>query len=219
MAAGLEPFLEKVFACSPETAAGIARRASDRRYPVRATIVKQGDRSDLTHLLAEGRAHALSYGAEGQMALLQEFQPGDFFGAVVHGEPEPETADVVAVEDVRTAAFLVLEFLGLAEAHACVGLAVSRMLLKQLRAATARMERLTLSVPGRVAAELLRLARLSDGRTVRPVPVFAELAIRVHSTRESVSRAVHALERRGLLRREGDTLVLVAPRRLEEEII
>lgn len=167
-----------------------------------------------------GRAHALIYGLQGQLALLREYLPGDFFGAIANPTPEPEEADVVAVEDVRTAVFHILDFLGLAETYACVGLAVSKTLLKQLRATSARMsERTTLSAIGRVYAELLRMANCSDGRTIAPAPVLTHLAVRSHTTRETASRAINALERRGIILREADRLTIVAPHRLEELVI
>ena len=81
------------------------------------------------------------------------------------------------------------------------------------------VNRTTLSAPGRVYAELLRLARLGDGITIRPAPVHAALAVNVQSTRETVSRAVNAIERRGIVRREDDALVIVAAQRLEEMVI
>jgi CRP/FNR family transcriptional regulator, cyclic AMP receptor protein len=216
----LPKFLQQVFACSADISDSIARRAIERLYPLKAVILSQGDEAGATFLLVTGRAHALTYGVEGQMVLLYELLPGDFFGAIAETEPAREEADVVAVEDVRAAVFRMLDFLALLEAYGCVGLAVSRMLLKQLRATAARMvERSTLSAVGRVHAELLRLARLGDGRTLRPMPVLAALAVRVHSTRETVSRTIHALERRGIVRREADALVIVAPGRLEDMIV
>ena len=218
--ASLHKLLQGVFVCSTDVAHDIARHASERHYPVKTIILKQGDRADATFLLVTGRAHALTYGLEGQVVLLHEFLPGDFFGAVALADPAPEDADVVAVEDVRSMVFLALDFLSLIETHGCVGLVVSKMLLKQLRATAARMiERTTLSATGRIHAELLRLARIGDGRTIRPVPVLSALAVRVHSTRETVSRTIHALERRGIVRRDADSLVIVAPRRLEELIV
>ncbi|MEO8114892.1 MAG: Crp/Fnr family transcriptional regulator [Phenylobacterium sp.] len=217
---GLPAYLQEVFACSAEVAATIARRAADRRYPAGAAILRQGDASGETFLLVLGRAHALLYGRDGQMVLLREFAPGDIFGAILDLAPAPEEADVMAVGEARAAAFLALEFVALVEAHSCMGLAVSRMLLKQLRAATGKLAaRATLSAQGRVYAELLRLARLGDGRTLRPAPVLAALAVRVHTTRETASRAVAILERRGVVRRDGEALVIVAPGRLEDLIV
>jgi CRP/FNR family cyclic AMP-dependent transcriptional regulator len=213
-------FLQKVFLCSPDVAASIGKRAQERRFAVRAILLKQGDKAGATFLLVTGRAHALTYGVEGQVVLLREFLPGDFFGAVALTDPTPEEADVVAVEDVRAAVFLALDFLNLMETYGCVGLVVSQVLLRQLRAASAKMlERSTLSATGRVHAELLRLARLGDGRTLRPAPVLSALAVRVQTTRETVSRTISVLEQRGIIRRDGKTLFIVAPQRLEEMIV
>lgn len=215
----LRGFIQRAFGCPADVAEAIGRRAAARAWAARATILHQGDPGEETFLLLAGRAHALLYGFEGQMVLLQEFQPGDLFGAISEPDPRPQDADVVALEPSRAAVFAAPDFLSLIELHACVGLAVSRLLLKQLRAANGRMaDQVTLSAAGRVYAELLRLARLGDGRVIRPMPVLSALAVRVHSARETVSRTISALERRGMLRREDDALVLVAPGRLEEMI-
>lgn len=213
-------FLRETFACSADVAASVARRANDRRYAARAIIVKQGDDGRATFILVAGRAHALIYGIEGQMVLLHEFARGDIFGAIAQGEPDREDADVMAVEKVRAAVFAARDFLSLAEAHACIGLAVSRVLLRRLRETAERMlQRTTVSATGRVYIELLRLARLGDGRVLRPAPVNAALAVRVNSTRETVSRAISVLVRNGVVRRERGALVIVAPQRLEDMIV
>ena len=68
-------------------------------------------------------------------------------------------------------------------------------------------------------AELLRQAREGPDLTIRPGPVLSDLALRVSTTRETASRAVNALERRGIIRRDADALVVVAPHRLEELIL
>jgi len=208
-----------MFVCSAEVAHSIARHATDRRYPVKSVIVKQGDRTVATFLLLAGRAQALTYGFEGQFALLNEYQPGDVFGVAAE-ETAAEEADVVAVEEVRAAAFPASDFIALLETHGCVAILVSRALLRQLRAVSRRVtERMTLSAAGRVHAELLRLARLADGRAIAPAPVLSALAVRVHTTRETVSRTISTLERRGIIRREGGALVIVAPHRLEEMVV
>lgn len=200
MDTNLLSFLQDTFACPADVAASIGRRVIDRRYPTSAVILKQGDRAAATYLLVLGRAHALTYGNEGQVVMLHEFQRGDFFGALALTEPQPEDADVVAVEAVRASVFRAADFLVLIESYGCVGLVVSRMLLKQLRASSVRIVKSsTLSAAGRIYVELLRLAQLGDGKTIKPPPVLSALATRVHSTRETVSRTINVLERRGII--------------------
>lgn len=220
MDVGLHAFLCATFACTPETALSIGQRATHRHYPTHAVIVRQGDHVTMTFLLVEGRVHALACGADGQTVLLQEFGCGDFFGAVVDTQPDPASADLIAVEPSRAATFLSSDFVALLERHGCMGLVLSRMLLKQLRLIASKMtQRVTLSAAGRVYAELLRLARQADGRTIRPAPVVASMAMHVQTTRETASRAISALERRGIVRRDKNALFIVAPQRLEELIV
>ena len=198
----------------------IGGRAVDRRYAAKTTIVRHGDRAGETYLLIAGRARAVLYGAQGQLLLLHEYATGDLFGALASLEPRPHDADVLAVDDVRAAMFLGADFIMLAQRHGCIGLALSRLLLERLRQTTSRMfERSTLSAQGRIYSELLREAKEGGGNAIRPAPVLSQLAERVSSTRETVSRTINALERRGIIARDEQALTILAPRRLEEMII
>lgn len=210
----------RIFACSAEIAEHILTRARPKSYPAHATMVRHDDRVTATFLLVEGRARAILYAIDGKLVLLQEFAAGDFFGALGELDPGLQGADVIAVEDVRALLINGPDLVTLAEVHGCIGLALSRLLLERLRRTTTRMfEQAALSAVGRVYAELLRQARQAQGLTIRPAPVLADLAVHVATTRETVSRAVNALVRRGIIRRSDDELVVVAPHRLEELIL
>lgn len=210
----------RAFACSDEVAAEVVRRGRMRRFDDRAIILRQGDWLTLAYLLITGRAQALLYSAEGQLILLHDFRPGDLFGAIGEIDPVRQDADVVAQSEAETFVLEAAELARLAEQHGAIGLALTRMLMARLRQTTARMyERAALSAKGRVYSELLRLANERDDLTIRPAPILAELAVRVSTTRETASRAVNALERRGIIRREANALVVVAPHRLEELIL
>ncbi|WP_225421351.1 Crp/Fnr family transcriptional regulator [Sphingomonas parva] len=209
----------RVLACSAEVAEQVLRRGRLRRFPNRATILRQGDWLSLAFLLVLGRAHALLYSADGQVILLHEYRAGDLFGALGELEPVRQECDVLAVEEARALVLEAAELALLAQQHSCIGLALSRMLIRRLRQTTERMyERAALSAVGRVHAELLRQAREAADLTIRPAPILSELALRVATTRETASRAVNALERRGIIRRDADALIVVAPRRLEEMV-
>jgi CRP/FNR family cyclic AMP-dependent transcriptional regulator len=213
-------FLRETFACSDDIAGRIFVRGAVRAFAAHATIVRQGEKAAAAYLLTQGRAHALLYSLEGQVVLLCEYRPGDLFGALGELDPAPEEAEIVAVEAARSFILKSRDLVALAETYGSIGLALSRLLLRQLRRATSRIyERAAVSAAGRVHAELLRLARASPGLVIRPAPVLSELAVRVSTTRETASRAVSALERRGLIRRDPESLTVVAPQRLEELII
>lgn len=213
-------FIRETFACTDDIAARIYGMGTVRVYPPHAAIVRQGETATAAYLLTLGRAHALLYSLEGQMILLCEYRPGDLFGALGELDPAPEEAEIVAVEPVRSFILKSRDLVALAEAYGSIGLALSRLLLRQLRRATSRIyERAAVSAAGRVYAEILRLAQASPGLAIRPAPVLSELAVRVSTTRETASRAVSALERRGIVSREPGSLTVVAPQRLEELII
>ncbi len=208
------------FGCSAEVAAEVVRRGRLRRFAHRAIILRQGDWLTLAYLLVTGRAQALLYSAEGQLILLHDFGPGDLFGAIGEIDPVRQDADVVALNAVETFVLEAAELARLAEQYGAIGLALTRMLMARLRQTTARMyERAALSAVGRVYAELLREAQQAPDLRISPAPVLSELALRVWTTRETASRAVNALERRGIIRRDASSLTLVAPHRLEELII
>jgi CRP/FNR family cyclic AMP-dependent transcriptional regulator len=213
-------FIRETFACSDEIATTIFTRGVVRTFAPHATIVRQGEEATAAYLLTLGRAHARLFSVEGQMVLLCEYRPGDLFGALGELDPAPQEAEIVAVEAARSFILRSRDLVALAEAYGSIGLALSRLLLRQLRRATKRIyERAAVSAAGRVYAELLRLARASADHAIRPPPVLSELAVRVSTTRETASRAVSVLERRGIVRREAGSLIVVAPQRLEELII
>jgi hypothetical protein len=60
------------FGCAAETSTQIFSAGRVRTYAARACLVRQGDRSATAFLLVVGRAHALLYGADGQMVLLHD---------------------------------------------------------------------------------------------------------------------------------------------------
>lgn len=215
---GLLPILQQTFACAPAVAARLDEIAKDRRWAEREEILAQDRACQEAFLLLSGRARARLFGLDGHETLIQDFSAGDLFGALESEQPEPYGAEVVALEPCRAAVFGAAEFEELLEAHGSIGLAVTRMLSRQLAASSRRlMERTSLSAAGRVHAALLRLG--GEGRRIASWPSPTALAPEVQSTRETVSRTLNALERRGIIRREGAALVIAAPRRLEELVV
>lgn len=206
-----------VFGCPPDLAERICSRGRRRDFRPKSCLVRSGDPITVLFLISAGLAQAIVYSSEGQAVLLHEYRAGDFFGAI--GEPSQgiHEADVIAASEVSSFLLDGRELAMLAEQHGCIALALLRVMIDRLQRTEARMfEHAALSSAGRVHAELLRQARQSPDLAIRPAPVLSDLALKVSTSRETVSRAVSALERRGIVRRTPHALVVVAPHRLEE---
>lgn len=218
-ASGLEVIVQNSLGCTPDVAAVVANKARLRRHAPRSTMISQGQRLAEACLLIDGQAHEVVFAANGQEILLQVLTPGAFYGeyGLVSGA-EAESA-VMAARACASAAFAVPDFVMLMQAHGCIGLAVSRAMIARAAAMTRRMVAVSiLSATGRICAELARRGRAHDG-VLRPVPVWSELARDVQSTRETVSRTIAGLKRRGIVRQDDDALVIVAPRMLDDLVV
>jgi CRP/FNR family transcriptional regulator, cyclic AMP receptor protein len=209
--------IARSFGCDEAVALHIASLAQARGFPAQSVIIKAGDADPDAWLMLAGEARAIAYAPGGQFILVHIFLPGDMFGEATGLSVAATASEVTAVVSVEAARIAVGQFIALMEQHHCVALSVARALTRRLNQTSRRMvEGATLSAPGRIHAELLRQARASAQMTIRPAPVLALLALHVQSTRETVSRTINTLEKRGIIRRDAEALTIVAPHRLEE---
>jgi CRP/FNR family transcriptional regulator, cyclic AMP receptor protein len=214
-----EAVIAATFLCDPEVARAVAACARYRDHPARTTIIESGVASDGLYLIVSGKARMLAYSIDGRLLVVEELTSGDLFGEMSLFDGQPMAGEVSATAITRTGLFEAHVFLGLMTRYSAIALAISRILVSRLGAARQRLvEGVTLSAAGRIHAELLRQARAGEAMTIRPAPVLAAFALSVQSTRESVSRAINALQKRGIIRRDADSLTVVAPHRLEELI-
>lgn len=204
----------RAFGCDEALAAAIASQ-SRRADHDRGTILWPRESDDATSLLLGGVAQEVAYGREGAMLVLQQLEPGDLYGVLAGSDGSD--SQIEALSAGEGAHFASATVVRLMESYPAVGIAITRHLSQRLSALRRRMvEAAMLSVTGRIAAELLRRSANAEDRTIRPMPVFSELAVAVQSTRETVSRTVSQMEKRGLLKRVDGGMQIVAAHRLEE---
>ncbi|WP_310496908.1 Crp/Fnr family transcriptional regulator [Sandarakinorhabdus sp.] len=202
-----------------DVAARIAARGADRRYTAGDVILPQGETTDKSWLVLAGRARAQHLTAEGRVVPLHDFLPSDLFGAVAAGTGA-QPAEVAALDPTHSLVFRGADFLALMEQHAALGMLVTQSLIRRLNGLVDQMiARTTLSATGRIHAELLRRARAQGGHVISPAPVLSQMAADLDTTRETVSRAISALERRGIITRDAAALTIAAPGRLEAMVI
>jgi CRP/FNR family transcriptional regulator, cyclic AMP receptor protein len=204
------------FGCSDNAARLLAASMVERRIERRTPLALRGDPATQLFLLLEGGVVAEIFGIDGQQAQLARHGPGEIFGAY----PVASTyrADIVTTSDTRLLAANTADLAALAAAHAEIGAGLARLLARQLDLLLDRMAtRIGLSAIGRFHKALLQLS--DDGGMIRPAPVISALALSVNTTRETGSRALAALLRRGIVERQGDGLRIVSRRMLEEMVV
>lgn len=194
-----------------------------RTYGADAVIALQAEDTELIGYVLSGRAKAISFSKAGDATWVGYFQTGDFFGHTALLSQNPPPFEIIAETDVEVLFVSTAHMQKLLDEQDGLSLELARDLAARLDQMTNRLiEAYTLSAKGRVCAELSRLSRIigitPDTRIIRPSPVFVELAERVNSTRETVSRTVNDLQRKGIVKREPGALVIMRPDRLRDRI-
>ena len=208
--------IQSCFACNDSNARLLAAITTSRTFAHREAIAHMGDPSTQLYLVAEGAVVAELFGFDGQQSQLARYGPGEFFGSY----PEESTfrSGFVASGATRLLIVPTLKLLDLVMHNGEIARGVANLMARQLDLLLDRMAaRIGLSATGRFYRALLQLAN-NDGE-IRPAPVLAALAVSVHTTRETASRALAVLVRRGIVERQDDALRIVSRRMLEELIV
>lgn len=207
---------------SPEERAALARQCRWRRFQANEQIIDHLSETRDVIFIVAGRVRVLSHSAAGREISFDDVEAGGFLGEMAAIDGLPRSASVVALEDGTMIAFLAPKlFQDLVTGHPDLAIAVMKRLCHVVRLTTDRvMELSTLGANNRVHAELLRLAKRGrpEGKAavIAPIPVHADIASRVSTTRETVARVLNDLAREGLVERRADALVVRDVPRLEQ---
>jgi CRP/FNR family cyclic AMP-dependent transcriptional regulator len=170
--------------------------------------------------LIEGQARVNIYSATGRRVSFREIKAGAVFGELSAIDAQPRSATVEAVDACSAVKMQREVFFRALETEPEFMKALMIHLAQQVRALTSRVfEFSTLAVRNRVQAELLRMATRS-GR-ISPTPTHEDIASRISTHREAVTRELSRLEAIGLLAKDGRALQIKdmeALRRLVDEI-
>ena len=164
----------------------------------------------------------VSIAAAGREVILRDIHDGEFFGELAAIDQRPRSAGILAITDTLVARMPAGVFRQVVHEHPDVCDQLLHTLVGQIRTQANRVnEQSNLGVRQRLYAELLRLARKPLGGgppVVSPPPTHAELAARVSSHREAITRELNALARNGLIERRRGAIALLDAIRLREMI-
>ena len=213
------------FAGLPDAAfEALGRQCHRRNFKAREIMITQEDQSGDVLFLLSGHARVNVYSPAGSRVSFRDLKPGTIFGELAAIDGQVRSASVECVEPCLAVIMPQKIFSRALDEHAAFRTAVLKHLSQQVRALTARVfEFSTLAVRNRVQAELLRIVGAKpDARnaSIEPAPTHEEIASRISTHREAVTRELSWLEERGIIARQGRTLHvrdLPRLRRLVEE--
>ncbi len=212
----IEQSLKKVgvFSGLPADAlARIQKRCSWRTYEPGEPIVDYLDASDDVFFIAAGDVRVSIYSVEGKAVTFTDLGPGDMFGEYAAIDGARRSATIEARTRCHVASMSGSVFRELLQQEPAVLLALLRQFVTKIRTLTTRVyEFSALAVSNRIQAELLRLAKMSpqDGKSARisTPPTHSDIASRISTHREAVTRELNRLSRLGVIERKGDAIVV-----------
>jgi CRP/FNR family transcriptional regulator, cyclic AMP receptor protein len=192
-----------------------------RDYGAGEQVLGYRDPSTEVFFLAAGRVRVIIYSAEGKTVAFTELRSGTMFGEIAAIDRGERSSGVESIGPSTVASLTASQFESLLVREPTVAAATLRHLAAEVRRLSERvLEFSTLTVPYRIHAELLRLAAESGSQQgqalLSPAPSLADIAERISTHREAVSRELSRLGSSGLLRREGGNLRITDLARLEQ---
>lgn len=203
--------------------ASIARHCHTYRYPTHHAIVRNQDTSNDVYFVISGNVRATIFSRAGKEVAFRDMGAGEMFGDLSAIDGRPRCANVITLEESVVLNMNSPAFQKVLRDHSQVAFEVLCGLTELVRHLSDRVvEFSTLGVNNRIHAELLRLAREypRDGPRVeitRP-PTHADIASRVSTRREAVTKEISRLSDTGVIERRGKSLVVRDMERLERMI-
>jgi CRP/FNR family transcriptional regulator, cyclic AMP receptor protein len=190
-----------------------------RKVATGESVLEYQDSGTDVYFVVHGHLRVFIQAISGKSSILRDIHDGEYFGELAAIDGGPRSAAITAITDSTIAKMPAPTFRGAVHNHPDVCDQLLKLLVSQVRMLANRVnEFTTFDVRRRIYAELLRLARKTRkgdaASIISPPPTHAELAARVSSHREAVTRELKHLESEGLLERRRGAIVICDPGRL-----
>jgi CRP-like cAMP-binding protein len=198
----------------PDVRAQTEARLRTMHVPKGRTVIESSSESNDVYFVTSGELRVLVYAPSGKEVPIADIGAGGMFGEIAALDGAARSASVVAMSDG------VLRVLSRRDFRFCLDLSpkaavwIAQNFSRQIRALNNRLfELATLNVNNRLHFELLRLgllAGVTDNRAaIFPAPTHGELANRIGTSRELITRELRDLAQRGVIVQDGRRLELV----------
>lgn len=208
-------FLQKVpifDGLAPNELAAIAGACSERSYKRGEMIIQEGEPGDSMFLIVRGQVKVFVC-ENGRELVLNNMNVGEYFGELACLDGENRSASITAFE---TTDVLIIEkdtLWALMRANSAIMERLIVNLVERVRDLTESAKNFALTgVYRRFRALMYDMARASDGELViEPALTHQEIANRVGSSREMVTRIMREMKRGGYVQADHKRAVIIKP--------
>jgi CRP/FNR family transcriptional regulator, cyclic AMP receptor protein len=203
----------------PEVKQAFLARANTMNVRRGQILISEGLDSNGVYLILTGSVQVSLISPAGKETIIRDIGEDQIFGELAAIDGSGRSTNVTALTDTRVAVISGEAFVELATHEPAIALWLTRHLTTQIRYLTSRIYELsTMAVGSRLHCELMRLCLqhgvTNDQTTVARAPTHADLAGRIGTNRESVTRELGQLSDEGIIRQTGRTLEILSVARL-----
>jgi CRP-like cAMP-binding protein len=166
-------------------------------------------------IILDGRVKISRISDEGREVILSILSEGDFFGEMSILDGQTRSANVVTLEDSKILVIRREDFLKMLRDYPQIAINLLKELAHRLRRSDSQIKSLSLqNATGKVASTLLRIAddsgKIHLGQVEIPrLPPQQDLANMAGTSRETISRVLKSLAKKGYLKKEGSRLIIL----------
>ena len=200
----------------------IANIGSKRNYTKDSIIMMEEEVGSALFVIINGKVKVARTSNDGKEVILTILSESDFFGEMAILDGLTRSATVTAIEDSELFIIERTEFLNLLKDHPEVSISLLYELTRRLRAADMKIKSLSLKdAEGKVATVILQLAddvgKIKQGIVeIDKLPLQQDLANMAGTSRETISRTLHAFAKKGLVELEGSKLRILNYEKFKE---
>ncbi len=197
----------------PESVRQATLHLMTRSHPANCVIVLENDWGGAVYFILEGWVKIRTHNSDGKEVTLNIIGSGEIVGEMAALDEVPRSTDVITLTSAKVCSIPAQDFVRLLKIEPLAGIHLARLIAKRLRHLNRRLRLRESDSLSRVADTLLFLAegqgkKEGEGIAIPNLP-HRELSSISGLARETVTRSLIKLEKKALIKRDLESLVIL----------
>ncbi len=206
----------------PETIDKVTSHVVTRTHPANRAILLENDWGGSVYFILDGWVKIRTYNMDGKEVTLNILGKGEIVGEMAALEESTRSTDAITLTTATISSIPAQDFVNLLKSEPLAGIRLSQLMAKRLRQVNRRLRLREADSLSRVADTLLFLAegqgeKSGQGAIIPNLP-HRELSGISGLARETVTRSLTKLEKKGLIQRQQESLCIPDLAALEKVI-